>query len=289
MIDLFLASWDLFHNTYLAGWTIALLLSLMGVFVVARDQVFIGAAVSQASTFGVAVALWLGTFSSLHDLPWTEGHGFRLLFAVAFSLAATLVTSRAGRGGGESHEAITGWVFLASAGGATLLLAHSPHGLEEIHRLVASSLIGATVGDVVAFSVMVVLTAAALGRWHRPLLLVSVDPHMAAAVGLRPTFWNAVMAAWLGVTIGLAIHVSGMLYTFGCLVLPALAARSMAREVRQMLLLSPLIGLTAAFLGFVIANAYDYPPAQMTVVLLCLGLVGAWGRRWTRRWRSPRG
>jgi ABC-type Mn2+/Zn2+ transport system permease subunit len=141
---------------------------------------------------------------------------------------------------------------------------------------------------VAAFSFLAVLTAGALVFLHRPLLLVSVDPPMAAAVGLRPSLYNAVMAVWLGITVGLAIRVSGMLYTFGCLVLPALAARSVAREVREMLLLSPLIGLTASLLGFVIANAYDYPPAQMTVVLLCVILVVGWARRWARGWKPPR-
>ena len=52
MIQEFVASWPLFHNTYLVGWLIALLLALVGVLVVARDQIFIGAAVSQASTWG---------------------------------------------------------------------------------------------------------------------------------------------------------------------------------------------------------------------------------------------
>jgi ABC-type Mn2+/Zn2+ transport system permease subunit len=46
VIQEFLASWPLFHHTYLVGWLIGLLLALGGVLVVARDQIFIGAAVS---------------------------------------------------------------------------------------------------------------------------------------------------------------------------------------------------------------------------------------------------
>jgi ABC-type Mn2+/Zn2+ transport system permease subunit len=288
VIELFFASWELFHNTYVAGWAIAFSLSALGVLVVARDQVFIGAAVSQASTFGVALAIWLGGIPALAGLGSAEGHGFRSVFAVVFSLLATVLTSRGGREGRESHEAITGWVFLVSASGATLLLAHSPHGLEEIQRLLASSLIGATTADVAAFVAVAGGTALALARLHRPLLLVSVDPAMAAAVGLRPALWSAAIAAWLGAVVGLAIHVAGMLYTFGCLVLPALAARSVAREIRSMLVLSPLIALGASGLGFVVANAHDYPPAQMTVGFLCAALVLGWAHRLLRRWGSAR-
>ena len=54
-------SWALFHNTHLVGRLIRLLLALIGVLVVARDQIFIGAAVSQASTLGIAIALAVGS------------------------------------------------------------------------------------------------------------------------------------------------------------------------------------------------------------------------------------
>ena len=60
MIQDFAASWHLFHNSYLAGWLIGLLLALIGVLVVARNQIFIGVAVSQASTLGIALTMWLG-------------------------------------------------------------------------------------------------------------------------------------------------------------------------------------------------------------------------------------
>lgn len=91
----------------------------------------------------------------------------------------------------------------------------------------------------------------------------------------------------ISTALGLSIRVSEMLYTFGCLVLPPLAARSLAREMRGMLLLSPILALVASALGFVLANACDYPPAQTTVGLLCLALALAWLYRRGRRIWSP--
>jgi ABC-type Mn2+/Zn2+ transport system permease subunit len=282
VIESFLASWDLFRDTYLVGWLMAILLALLGVFVVARDQVFLGAAVTQASTLGVALALALASLGLVGDPAWLEGDLSRSTFAVAFSLLATLVTARGGRLGGESHEAITGWVFLGSSSGAILLLAHSPHGLEQIHRLLASSLIGATRLDVVLFGALAAASALALRFVYRPLLLLSIDSEMAAAVGLRTALWNAALAVWLGLAVGLGIRVSGMLYTFGCLVLPALIARRGVRRVRSMLFAAPAFALLASLPGFVLANHFDLPPAQVTVALLAVLLALAWSLEWVR-------
>ncbi len=276
MIEGFLSSWALFHTTYLAGWLIGLLLSLIGVLVVARDQIFLGAAISQASTLGVALGMWIGGWAAAGGLAWLSSDRVLTTMAVAFSLIAALATSGGGGAGRESHEAITGWVFLASASLSILIVSHSPHGLEEIHRLLASSIIGATAGDLWTFGVLGTLTILAFSASHQRLLLFAMDPPMAAAVGMNTSRWANVISAWLGLAVGLSIRSSGMLYTFGCLVLPGLIAKNLCREVRPMLFVAPAVAVGTGALGFVLANHYDFPPAQMTIALLSLLLTIAW-------------
>lgn len=276
MIENFFSSWHLFHHSYLAGWLIGLILALIGVLVVARNQIFIGVAVSQASALGIALTMWLGA-----ELPAGLRLGFTAeslspVMAVVFAVIAALLTVPGGETGRETPEAITGWVFLFAASGAILIVSHSPLGLEEIHRLLSSSIIGAGATDVWVFTVFLLFTAIFLGTTHTRLLLFTLDPAMAAAVGMRIKLWSLIISAGLGLAVGLAIRTSGMLYTFGCLVLPALVAKSLCREVRAMFLVAPLVSLGAGVLGFILANHYDFPPAQMTVALLCLFLCLAW-------------
>jgi ABC-type Mn2+/Zn2+ transport system permease subunit len=77
--------------------------------------------------------------------------------------------------------------------------------------------------------------------------------------------------------VGVSIRASGMLYTFGFLVLPALVAKNLVREVRSMFLVAPAVALVAAAAAFMAANHYDFPPAQLTVTVLALMLPVAWG------------
>ncbi|MGI8784127.1 MAG: metal ABC transporter permease [Acidobacteriota bacterium] len=276
MIQNFLSSWELFHNTYLAGWLIGLALSLVGVLVVARDQIFIGAAVSQASALGVALAMFA---ASVIGGAWgarLDSDSALSGMAVLFSVTAALLTSFAGKSARESHEAITGWVFLVSASVSVLVVSHSPHGLEEIQHLISSSIIGATDADVWLFAALAAATILLLAKFNRRILLLATDPVMADAVGMRTLWWDAAIAAWLGLCIGLSIRVSGMLFTFGFLVLPALVAKNLCREIRPMFVVAPVVALTAAVAGFVLANEYDFPPGQMSVSLLAGLLPLAW-------------
>jgi ABC-type Mn2+/Zn2+ transport system permease subunit len=268
MIGDFVASWPLFYKAYLAGWLIAVLLASVGVLVVARDQIFIGAAVSQASTLGIAIGLRLGD-ALQGRVPWLDSDAFLATMAVAFSVAAALLTTRSHNGGG-THEALTGWIFLATASIAILMVSNSPHGTEELHRVLVSTIIGATTEDLVVFAILGIFTLLTVAVANRELLLVATDPTMAAAVGMSTRLWAGGVSVWLGLVVGLSIRTSGVLYAFGCLVLPALVATNLCREMRPMFAVAPLVALATAIVGFAGAHRHDLPPAQMTVTLLCV-------------------
>jgi ABC-type Mn2+/Zn2+ transport system permease subunit len=160
-----------------------------------------------------------------------------------------------------------------------LLLSHSPHGLEEVHSLLTSTIIGAKGSDVWIFALLTLVTILALLRFHRQALLVVIDPEMARAVGLRVEHWNMVFSIWLGSIVGFSIHVSGVVYAFACLVLPGLVAKNLSREIRSMFVIAPFIALSTGVGAFILANHYDYPPGQTATACLCLLLLMVWGMR----------
>ena len=275
----FLACWCLSPSMILSGLLIAALLSLIGVLVVARDQIFIGAAVAQASALGIAVGLWSG---GLLGIGWLGGDVFLASVAVVFAVSAALVTAKGGTAGVESAEVITGWVFLGSAALSVLLLAHGPYSMRQIQRVLTSTLIGADAIDVWTFAIFLAITAAGLAFFHRKILLSAVDPETAAAIGLRVGWWTTLVCLWLGLAVGLSMRVSGLLFTFGYLVMPAVIAKNICREIRPLFLVAPVVAVATAAVGFTLAHYYDVPPAQMSVAALCLFVVLGWCFRLAR-------
>lgn len=271
MITSFFQSWALFHWTYLGALLLAVALGTFGVLVVLRGQIFVAAAVAQASVLGVALSLALGWASPA-------------LLATTLSGAAALATAGPRRRGGRTPDEVTGWLFLLAAGMAVLVLAHRPVGLKEVQALAASSVIGLTGGQVALFGGMAAL-AVGLAAVARPrLVLLVTDPTMASAVGMRPGWWSLGLALALGVGAAAALQATGLLFTFGCLVLPALIAKNLCREVAPMFRVAPLAAAGAVLAGLVLAHHFDFPPGQMIVVLLAAGLVLAWGWRAARGW-----
>ena len=267
MIAEFLESWSLFSSTYISALLIGLSLSLMGVVVVARGNVFVAAAVAQASMLGVALSLFFGL-------------GQPVLVAVVCSIGASLLVARKHQEGGDStSEEMTGWIFLASGSLSVLLLARMPYGLKEIQSLFSSSIIGAGSSDIAVFGVLVVLFVVFLLLRMRRLTLYLSDPVMAAAVGANIFLWSIAIASSLGLTTGLAIRSSGMLFTFGCMVLPAQMAKNLCRDIPGMFWVAPLLAFGCVLFGLILGNYYDLPPAQTVVALMSLMLLLTWGFR----------
>jgi len=204
VIASFLDSWSLFGTTYLVGLLAAAVLAQVGVWVVARNQIFLGAAVAQASTLGVAVALSAAPLAGGAALAWLGSPVLPLVFAVLASVATAWIVGRPRSAQSESAEALNGWVFLASSSVPVLLLAHSPHGLEEIQRLMFSTLLTASPLDLALFAVLAAAGAALTAAASGALLLFSVDPASASAFSLKTARWRALAALWLGLAVGLA-------------------------------------------------------------------------------------
>lgn len=282
MIAEFLSSWSLFASAYATGMAVSVVLALVGVLVVARDQIFLGAAVAQATMFGIALAIRFEESAILRPLL-AYGAGFAHTVAGGVTaVAGALITSAGGRGR-ESAEALTGWVYLAGASVAVLLVANTAHGLAEIQGLLASTIIGADTTDAVTLAVIALVTVAVVALRRDEILLFVSDPEMARVVGVRVERWNRLLAVWLGITLAIAIHVTGTIYAFGCLVLPGLIARNLCRTVRGMLVAAPIVALGSVVAAFVVANHYDWPPGQAAVALLVVELAATWA------WRAASG
>jgi ABC-type Mn2+/Zn2+ transport system permease subunit len=83
----------------------------------------------------------------------------------------------------------------------------------------------------------------------------------------------------IGLTVSMAVLSVGPLIAFGFLLIPALTAHLFARTMRQFVLLAPLFGGVAAFIGFWLAYQWDLPVGPTDVVLLGLLYAIAWSIR----------
>ena len=161
----------LFANAVTGGLLVALVCSLLGIYVILRRMVLLGVALPQAGAAGVAAAFWL----TGHVHGPGQGHFGALacsLLATFGALALLLVAQRRGRSPAE--WSIGSLLALASAA-TVLFVAIDPTGDLELTNLMRGELLA--IGDTDLY-LLAAATAAALvlfGLFRREILLASFD------------------------------------------------------------------------------------------------------------------
>lgn len=255
---------DFMMRATLAGIGVAFAAAPLGCFVVWRRMAYFGDATAHAAILGVALSL---TF---------QMSIFTGALAVALIMALT-VTLLAGRG--YAMDTLLG------------VLAHSAlaFGLVAVSFLsgVRIDLMAYLFGDILAVSrsdLLVIWGGAALvvaliaWRWSQ-LLTATLNEELAYASGFDPRREQLILTLSLAVTVAVAIKVVGVLLIAAMLIVPAAAARNLARSPESMALIAAGIGAFSAIAGLRAAFVFDTPAGPSivcvaAVLFACLSVVG---------------
>jgi ABC-type Mn2+/Zn2+ transport system permease subunit len=251
---------------------------LVGVFLVVRRLVFMGVALPQISSTGVAIALslplWLGF--KLTSYGPHSAHVLAFVGSITLSLAAILILAFLERRGRGQPEGRLGTAYVVAAALSILLLSKNPYGEIGWLDMLKGEVITISNFDLALTAGMLALVLVALLIFHKELLLVSFDRTMAITLRKKVVFWDILLYLLIGLTVSMAVLSVGPLIAFGFLLIPALMAHLFARNMRQFTTLASLIGGVAAFLGFWIAYQWDLPVGPTDVVLLGLLYTACW-------------
>lgn len=251
---------------------------LVGVFLVLRRLVFMGVALPQISSTGIAIALsaplWFGYNHAFHEQE--SAHTLAFIGSIAFTLIAILVLAYLERRSRGLPEGRLGTAYVVAAAAGILILSKNRYAELGLLDLLKGEIITISNFDFTLTSISLALVLVVLGLFHKELFLVSFDRVMAATLRKNVVFWDILLYVLIGMTISIAVLSVGPLITFGFLLIPALAAHLLARTMRQFLLFASLIGGITSFLGFWIAYKWDFPVGPSDVVLLGIVYGTAW-------------
>ncbi len=250
---------DFLIRAALAGLGVALAAAPLGCFVVWRRMAYFGDATAHAAVLGVALSL---AFSM---------SVFAGVLAVAAAMALTVTALH------ERGLAMDTSLGVLSHGGLAI-------GLIAVSLLdgVRVDLMGYLFGDILAVNrvdlaviwggALLVLVLLAL-RWSA-LLTATLNPDLAFAGGIQPKREQLVLTLGLAVVVAVAIKVVGALLITALLIIPAAAARPLARTPEAMAVTAALIGGGSALAGLSLSYHADTPagPSIVAAALVAFAL-----------------
>ena len=250
---------------------------LVGVYLVLRRLVFMGVALPQISSTGVAVALslplWLGIRVTAHGSH--SEHVLAFVGSTAFSLTAILILAFLERRTRGLPEGRLGTAYVVAAALSILLLSKNRYAEIGWLDLLKGEVITISNFDLTLTAIALAVVLVILGLFHKEVSLVSFDRALAITLRKNVVFWDVVLYVLIGLTVSMAVLSVGPLIAFGFLLIPALTAHLVARNMRQFTVLASLIGGVTAFVGFWLAYQWDFPvgPTDVTLAGIVYGII----------------
>ena len=143
----------------------------------------------------------------------------------------------------------------------------------DINLYLFGDILGIGWVDVAALGGLAVIVLGVLYMRWRALLMVTVEPNIAAVEGVHVARMQLLLTVMLAAVIALAIKLVGVLLITALLIIPAAAARYLAKSPKQMALLASVIGMASSSAGLFASLKTDAPTAPMMVAAAALAFV----------------
>lgn len=232
--------WNFMCNALLAVLLMAPLFGLCSTMIVTGRMSFFSDALGHSAFTGIAI----GCICGLGEPTWVA-----VVFAAAFAVLFSYVRSRSSQAadtiiGVFSSTAVALGIFVATLGGDSFT---------KYNRYLIGDILSITPGQIGLLAIVLLATIVFWIICSNKLTLASVHPQLAASRGIRVGLIQGAFTVFIAVVVTLSISWVGLLILNSLLVLPAAAARNIAKNLRQYHCLCVLFALIAGVAGLVIS------------------------------------
>lgn len=259
---------SLSRNSVYVSLLIGLVCPLVGTYLVLRRLIFMGVALPQISSCGIAFAFALHAWHLVPHLEGSSENALALGGSTLFTLAALFILTLLQRRSSGLAEARIGTAYVLAGAASILLLVKNPYGEHGLLDRLRGEIIAVSNTDLIMTAVAFGIVTVLLVVFRKEFLLVSYDPEMAVTLRKNVLGWDSLLFLLIGLTISMSVLSVGPLVTFGFLLVPPLIARAVARNMRQFAVIGCVVGVISALVGFCLAIQWDVPVGPTDVALL---------------------
>ncbi len=269
----FTNSYFLWRDPMIVGAVSGAVCGFLGVYVVLRRIIFVSAALTQISSFGVALSFYLEGLGlgamSFFIHPFILSTVFTSLAAVFFAMKREF--SRI------SQEGVIGFGFLIASGAVIILGDRITKGAHDIADILFGSAVVVDPRDVYIIPAVALAALIIHIVFFKDFVFVSFDEETARLFKYPVRILNTVILITIAVVVAVATRALGALPVFAFLALPPLTSLYLTERLRLVFVISVIIGTLSAALGYFFSFVLSIPTgASMTLcasVFFILGIV----------------
>ncbi|MFB5599076.1 MAG: metal ABC transporter permease [Nitrososphaeraceae archaeon] len=255
MVDIFeILSFGYIQRSLIAGISVAIICSLIGLFLVLKKQSLFGDAISHMAFGGIAI----GTFLNIYPI-WT---------AIIFSSSSALVISKIRYYTKLNADSMVAVLLSLGLGiGVTLISISDGFSVDLFSFLFGSILLVSS--DDMLLIVGIAFTVSLIILWlYKKFIYIAFDEDQAKISGLPVQKLDYLFTVLVAITVIVSMKLVGILMISSLIVIPNITALMFNQGFKITLLISILISILSVFVGIMLSYFFNLAPSGIIVLLL---------------------
>lgn len=243
-------------NAMLAILLISPIFGLLGTMTVNNKMAFFSDSLGHSALTGIGLGVLIGITNPLWSIV-----AFSLLFSYAVIGVKNSVRT--------STDTIIGVFSSASVALGIVILSYKS-GFSKYSSFLVGDLLSISTSDILLLFIVLAIVLIAWMTIFNKLMLVSINILLARSRGINTRTIELIFTSLIAIIVAVSIRWVGLLIINSLLVLPAAAARNVARNMRQYSIISVAIAFVSGVSGLIVSYYLDTASGATIVLIAAL-------------------
>lgn len=249
------------QKAFVAGFFVAIVCSVLGLFLVLRKMSLIGDGLSHVSFGAIALGLFFGIYPFYIAIP----------LVILASILILKISEKAKIYG----DAAIGIVSAIGISGGVILASLSKGFNVDLFSYLFGNILAISTAEVILSALLSIVVLAAVYFFYWDLFSATFDEEYAKTTGIKTHFINNLLTILTAVTVVLAIRMVGVMLVSALLILPAVTALQLSPSFKKAMAISAAVSLLSVILGITFSFFLDLPTGAAIVMINVVFFGGA--------------
>ncbi|MBK3331930.1 metal ABC transporter permease [Persephonella atlantica] len=241
------------QNAVIGGVLLAILLSVLSLFIYLKNWSFINIGISHATFGGLAVGFYLGLSPTL----------FGMLFAVFTGILIGYISKK-----GNIHEDISiGVLFSLSMAFGVIVITLSPNYNTDLFTFLFGNILTISREDVILLFMFSVISLGFVYFSFGKIMFCCYNEEVAYVSGINTAFYYYSLIIIIAVATVLSVKLVGVILSSAMMIIPAAFANQFFWHYRKMLIFSLSSSIFMVIAGIYISFLFDLPSGATIVFM----------------------
>lgn len=244
------------QKAFFAGSFVAIVCSVLGLFLVLRKMSLIGDGLSHVSFGAIALGLFFGIFPFYIAVP-----------IVMIASILILKISEKTKIYGDSAIGIVSAVGIAGG----VILASVSNGFNvDLFSYLFGSILAISNTEVILSIILSLVVLIVIYFFYWDLFSATFDEEYAKTTGIKTNSINILLTLLTAITVVLSVKMVGIMLVSALLILPAVTALQFAKSFKMTMIIGIIVSLISVLLGITLSFFLDLPTGATIVIINAL-------------------